>query len=455
MTSAAAEPAQSTFRARFGWALFDWAFQPFFALSAFVFAPYFASTLVGNAAEGQALWGYMLGAVGLVVALFSPLLGAMADAVGLRKPWALGFSAITVVGAVCLWLAAPEALPILAVLFIFGVANVGAEFAAVFNNAMLPSLASGRAIGRLSGIGWGMGYAGGLVALLFVLLVLVLPEAPLFGIDPSQKPAERFVGPFSAVWLVVFLIPFVVWTPDGQRSGVSVRGAVASSISRLAKTIGLARRLKNVARFLGARMLYQDGLTALLSFAGIYGAGVFGWETTTLGIFAIILIVVAVPGTVLGGFLDERFGSKRTIVFAVMGLIAGSLGALSVGPAHILFFVPVDGAESAPLTSAAELTFLAFGCLIGACVGPAQASSRTLMAHLAPREAVTEFFGLYAFSGKATAFVAPLFIALVTDATGTQRAGIAVLVVFLVLGLCLLFTVREEQADLTSGAGTG
>ncbi|XWN28871.1 MAG: MFS transporter [Devosia sp.] len=436
-------------RGRFGWVMFDWANQPFFALGTFIFAPYFATGFVGDAARGQELWGYMLGAAGLTVAFLSPFLGAAADAVGRRKAWIFVFTIPTVVGSLVIWLAAPgETHLLVPILIAYAMALVSAEFATVFNNAMLPSLARDDAMGRLSGIGWAMGYAGGLIALIFILLTAVLPDAPLFGLDPAAREADRIVGPFAAVWLVVFLIPFFLWTPDVPHTGRSFRQGVGEGVARLRATVAKVRRYKNIVRFLVARMLYQDGLTAILSFGGIYGAGVFDWDITTLGLFAIILIAVSVPGCLIGGVIDDRLGAKTTVLMAVTGLIIGTLGVLSVGPDTVFFVVPVDpvAADGGPFASAGEQVFLAFGVIIGFCVGPGQAASRTLMARLAPAGMVTEFFGLYAFAGKATAFLAPILIATVTAYYAAQRPGLAVVLVLLVAGLLLLIGVREERA---------
>ncbi|MEM6762286.1 MAG: MFS transporter, partial [Pseudomonadota bacterium] len=382
-------------KARAGWAIFDWAHQPFFTLSAFIFAPYFASTLVGNTVQGQALWGYMLGITGLIIATTSPFLGAIADCIGVRKPWIFAFSVVVAVCAALLWWAAPETNDaVLFALVMFGIATVAAEYAVVFNNAMLPSLVSEKDMGRLSGIAWGLGYAGGMVVLIFMLFALVLPAEPLFGLDAQSHEPERLYGPISAVWLAVFMVPFLLWTPDAPRTDASLRAAAREGVIRVWDTIAHARKLKNLGRFLISRMLYQDGRTAILSFAGLYGAGVFGWHITTLGLFAIILNVIAVPGTVLGGFVDERIGPKPTIILAVAGLMVGTLGVLSIDPNHVLFVidVPPRAEGAAPLTSVAELTFLGFSAIVGLCVGPAQSSSRTFMARLAPRDMTTEFF---------------------------------------------------------------
>jgi UMF1 family MFS transporter len=196
-------------------------------------------------------------------------------------------------------------------------------------------------------------------------------------------------------------------------------------------------------------MTYYDGLSAIFAFGGIYAAGTFGWEIQTLGVFGIILSVFAAVGAFLGGWMDDRVGSKRTILIAVAGLVAGTVASVSITADTVLFVIdvapPVPGA--APFSSTAEQVYLLAGILIGISGGPAQAASRTLMARLAPPSMITEFFGLYALSGKATSFIAPFAIALATSAAASQRAGLYVIVGFLAAGFLLLLPVREEQAQ--------
>lgn len=437
--------AGAAFPARAGWALFDFAHQPFLTLGTFVIAPYVATRLAADAAEGQALWGLMLGISGIVVAVLSPILGAAADASGRRKSAALATSAVTAAGAAALWFAVPGTPGALVLALVaFGVATVGSEFAAVFNNAMLPRIGGAR-MGRLSGIAWGLGYLGGLLALLLVLAGFVLPATPLLGLDRAAGETARIAGPLAAVWLVVFLIPFWVATPDAPAPEPARRGALREALARLAATVRSARRLGNVVRFLLARMLYQDGLSALLAFSGIYAASRFGWPADTVGLFAVVLLAVSVPGSLLGGVVDDRLGPRLTVVLSLLLLIAGAAGILAVAPDRIGFIAvapPVPGGP--PFAAAAELAFLGFGVLVGLAVGPVQAASRTLLARLAPAGMTAEFFGLYALSGKATAFLGPLLIAAVTAATGDERAGLLVVLAFLLAGLGLLLTVSER-----------
>lgn len=431
-------------RALVGWALFDWANQPYFTLiTTFIFAPYFAITVIGDAVEGQTLWAYAQLAAGLIIAITAPIVGAISDVQGPRKPWIAVCTVAAMAAMAALWGAEPgatgSALPILIAVV---VAAVGVELSTVFNNAMLPRLAPASRIGRLSGFGWGLGYAGGLITL---LIVVFLFEQPWLGLDLEGHEPARLTGPLSAVWLGVFILPLFFLTPDSPRSGQKLGPAISCGLQALVRTVREAAGHKNILTFLIARMLYIDGLSAIFAFGGIYAAGVFGWETRTLGLYGIVLIVFSMLGAFLGGRLDDRIGSKRTVILGLFGLLVGTVGILSVSADKVLFVFDVAAPAPAGALFAApsEQVMLAFSVILGFCGGPVQAASRTLLARLAPQDKTAEFFGLYALSGKATAFAAPLAVGITTAAFQSQRAGLAVVVVFLIAGLALFWRVRE------------
>jgi len=443
---------------QFGWAFFDWANQPYFTLiTTFIFAPYFASGFIGDPVQGQVLWGYTQSIAGLGIAIASPLLGAVADQTGARKPWLVFFSIIFVIGSALLWNAVPGAPDGPAFVMAAVVcAALGMEFALVFYNAMLPTLVPEKRMGVLSGFGWGIGYVGGLSALFFVLMFLVadvesgvtmIGIEPLFGLDPALREADRFTGPLAALWYTLFSLPIFLLTPDAPRTPIKAGAAISAGLAQLRATVAKLGSYKNIGLFLVARMTYYDGLSAIFAFGGIYAAGTFGWEISTLALFGIVLSIFAAIGAFLGGWMDDRFGSKRTILVAVAGLVVGTLASVSITADTIFFFVavppPVPGAG--PFMSTGEQVYMLAGVLIGISGGPAQAASRTFMARLAPKDMMTEFFGLYALSGKATSFIAPFVIALATSAANSQRAGLFVVVVFLLVGFCLLLPVKEER----------
>jgi UMF1 family MFS transporter len=454
----AAKPAEPTGkRALFGWVLFDWATQPFYTLVVtFLFAPYFVNGFMDDPARGAALWAYATGIAELIAAAFAPVLGAVADAGQRRKPWIAFFSVLLVAGMCGLWLAAPgrtELVPV--VLIAFGLTVIGAELATVFTNAMMTSLVSGKRLGTLSGLGWATGYVGGLVSLALVAGLLVadpttgktlLGLPPIIPLDPATREGDRLVGPLSALWYLVFVLPLFLFTPDHSAAPLQAR-AVTAGLAQLVRSVkDLVRHHGQVALFLLARMLYADGLGAVFAFGGIYAATVFGWGATELGLFGIVLTIAGTIGAVLGGLLDDHRGSKTVIAFTLLLFIAASIGVLSVDQSHILFVLPVAPKlpGSAPFSSVGEQVYLAFAVLIGLASGPIQASSRTLLARMCPPGKTTEFFGFFSFSGKITAFAAPLAIGAVTHATGSQRLGIGTSLVFLIAGLLLLLRVKAK-----------
>lgn len=469
------EPAP--LRARISWVMFDWSAQPFYTLIlTFLFAPYFANVVVGDSATatgvagaagscgeaqkalGQALWGYAAAAAGVLIAIGSPFLGALADGSGRRKPWIALFSVLLVASLSSLWIAEPGAgtATIALVLLGFVVATASAEFATVFTNAMMPSLVPHDQMGRLSGAGYAVGYAGGLVSLAVMAgLVVADPETgkTLLGYDPiisfgsGAHEGDRLVGPFAAVWFLLFMIPFFLFVPDRKIEDQVRAGAKRSALSELWGTIKSLPSHRDMLYFLLARMIYADGLSAIFAFGGIYGASVFGWGATELGIFGIILSLTGILGAVIGGVFDDRSGSKSVILGGLILLIIGAVGILSVDKSNVLFSIAVEPKPegAAPFSSIGERVFLAFAMLVGIVAAPVQAASRTLLARLAPPEKMTQYFGLFAFSGKVTAFLAPFAVATVTALTCSQRWGMAAILGFLVLGMLLMLPVRERR----------
>jgi UMF1 family MFS transporter len=469
---------------QYSWALFDWANQPFFTLvTTFIFGPYFANELVAASelarlkaefpaasaadiarftaqadAAGQAAWAFTQSASGAAIAILSPLLGSMADAAGRRKPYILIFQALVALGCIGLWWAIPGRPDLLLMISLAVIiATIGAEFSIVFNNSLLPNIVRPERIGWLSGFGWGMGYVGGLLALFVVLavrnpgMVGLAPSGspPLFGLDAETKEIERLIGPASALWLAIFVLPMFFFTPDTKPTGLRGWTAARTGVVRLWGTVRKLRHYRNPALFLLAYMIYNDGLAAIIFMGGVYAKAAFGWSLVQLGVFGIVVTIFAAAGAFVGGALDDRFGSKRTVQVAIAGVTVATIGILSVTATSILFGVsaaPLDPARSM-FASVQELTFMGFGILLGICMGPMQAASRTMMGRLSPPEMSGEFYGLFALSGRATTFLCPLLIGLVTAATGGQREGLLVVLAFLVVGFVLLWGVREERAE--------
>ncbi|MDA8747659.1 MFS transporter [Litoreibacter sp.] len=449
-----------------GWMMFDWASQPYNTLLlTFIFGPYFAEILsdrlMGEGLEpeaakarAQAVWGWGLAFAGALIAIMAPILGAMADSTGRRLPYIWSFSVLYVIGASGLWFADPANFSVTLVLgfFIFGL--IGMEFATIFTNAMLPDLGPSDEIGRLSGSGWAIGYCGGLLALILTLCFLaengsgktLIGWAPAFGLDAAMREGTRSVGPFMAVWYVVFMIPFVLWVKETPSTRVVPKEAVGRAIGDLGRTLKRLPKSPSLTAYLGSSMLYRDALNGMYTFGGIYAGGVLGWSVVDVGVFGILAVIFGAIFAFFGGRADSRYGPKPVIVVSILALIAAAIGIVSIAPSS-LFGIPVSEANIFASFSAADLGFYLCGCVVGAAGGTVQAASRTMLVRQANPDRMTEAFGLYALAGKATAFLAPALIALVTTVSDSQRIGVTPVIGLFLIGLILLIWVKPEGED--------
>jgi MFS transporter, UMF1 family len=447
----------ATKRGIISWMFYDWAAQPFFTVVlTFIFGPYFVSRLVADPVMGQAAWGYTVTISGFIIALLSPVLGAIADASGARKKWIAGFALVQITALSLLWFAAPGAalwLPMLCVIL----ATIAAEFAVVFNDSMMPRLVGKADVGRISNTAWGLGYAGGLVALFIVLLLLagspstgktLIGLTPLFGLDPALGEDARITGPLAAVWYFIFIIPMFLFTPD-TTSGMSLSRAVKIGMHELAGTLKELKQRSAMVKFLVARMLYQDGVNGLLALGGVFAAGMFGWKTVEMGIYGILLLLVAILGCYFAGKIDTRIGSKKVVSISLVCLIIATLGIVSTGPGYTLFgLLSLSLLDTGGLFgTAAEKSYIVFGLLIGLVFGPAQASSRAYLARSVSLEEAGRFFGLYALSGRATSFLAPMAVASLTLVTDSARIGMCALIIFLVVGFLILLAAPYPASN--------
>jgi UMF1 family MFS transporter len=432
-----------------GWMLFDWAAQPFFTvIITFIFGPYFVARLTDDPVHGQAMWGYTLTISGIVIAVLSPILGSIADQTGARKPWIAFFAVIKIVSLALLWFAVPGSSLIYPFIFII-LASIAAEFSIVFNDSMMPRLVGAAQIGRISNMAWGLGYLGGMIVLIAVVTLLAAsPESgktllgldPLFGLDPATGDDARITGPISAVWYLIFILPMFLFTPDAHKAAMPAATAVRRGVAELKHTIGELKQRSGILRFLIARMIFQDGVNGLLALGGTFAASMFAWQTVELGVYGIILNVVAIGGCLYASRLDAKLGSKVIVTASLICLTIATLGIVSTGPGYTLFgLLPLSMTDSGGLFgTAAEKAYIVFGLLVGIAFGPVQASSRSYMARSVSPDEAGRYFGIYALSGRATTFLAPASVATVTLMTGSARIGMMALVVFLAVGLLIL-----------------
>lgn len=417
------KPAAGSTRALVAWALWDCATSPFAAIVVtFVFPAYFARGVIGDEVRGTELWGWTMALSGLALAVLAPVCGAIADEGGPRKPWILATSGAAALATAGLWFVTPVPETALLGLALVLLANTALELGAVFYNALLPDLAPPERIGLWSGRAWAVGYGSGLLALVLVLFVFVLPAEPPFGLDRETAEPVRIAGPVTASALLLFTLPMAFLVPDRPRVEAPLARILRAARDRLAGTLGLLRAHPSIARVLLARLLYNDGLNTLFTFGGLYAAGSFGMDVHEVMLFGIALNLTAGLGAWLLAPLDDRLGSKRTILLALCGLLGFGLVALLV---------------------TSKTAFWIVGAALGLFVGPAQAASRSLLARLAPEDARAELFGLYALTGRITAALGPWAVATVTGLFASQRIGMTVILLLFASGLLLLLGVRE------------
>ncbi|MGD9917119.1 MAG: MFS transporter [Paenirhodobacter sp.] len=431
-----------------GWWFFDWASQPYNTLLiTFIFAP-FMEDLLGSGTTAQTVWGYGVGLAGIVIALASPFLGAIADRSGRRMPFIWLFSLMYVLGAWGLWYAEPGNFNLILIMTSFAIGMIGMEFATTFTNAMLPDLAPREQIGKVSGSGWAFGYVGGMLCLIIMLTLLqVNPKTghtlvglpPMFSLDPATREDTRVVGPLTAVWYAVFMIPFFLWVREPRHPGaISVPRAAREAWPELRATLkGLPKR-RSLFAFLIASMLYRDALNGIYTFGGLYAKGVLDWSIMQIGIFGILGTITGALFAWLGGKADDRFGPMAVIVFNLILLTAVVVGVVFIHRDGVF------GIAVGPESHLPDIAFYVMGGLIGAGGGALQSASRTMMVRQADPEKITEHFGLYALTGKATAFIAPIAIGVMTQISSDQSIGITPIIVLFVIGLVLLGFVRSK-----------
>ena len=404
----------------FSWCCYDFANSSFTTLVVtFIYSSYFASEIAPDEDTGMAFWGYAVAVSALIIAFLSPCLGALADRGAYRKPFLLAATGLAVAGSVALYF--PVEGEVFAALAWFVVANVAFELGGVFYNAYLPEIASADRIGRISGYGWGFGYVGGLLCMVVAMVALVSPDTPWFGFSRDGMENVRATNLLVAGWFLIFSVPIFLWVRDPAEGAGGIH--IGQAFADLKATAQKIRQYRQIIRFLLARLVFNDGLVTVFAFAGIYASGTFYFSQSDIIVFGIVINVAAGLGAWVGGIMDDRRGGKSTIMV--------SLAALSVATL-IAVFAPTR----------AWLWVAGIG--IGIFAGPNQSASRSLMGRFVPERHQSESFGFFAFSGKATAFLGPLLLGILSEAYG-QRVGVSVVVLFFLAGGALLWTVDEKE----------
>ena len=443
-----------------GWMMFDWATQPFFTLGlTFIFGPYFAvvaaEAFLNNgmdkdtaAASAQTIWSWGQAVSGIFVAIIGILAGAYADSTGQRMPWIWAASIVFVICTWLLWYMVPDGSAMWSSLIIFSIAFVAAEFAAVFTNAILPSLGPRQEFGKISGNGMALGYIGGILSL-FIMLFFFFDDGgktfiglqPGFGfLDSESREGTRAVGPLISIWFIVFMVPFFMWVKEGKAP--NRQGGFSQSMTELKLSLQGMLKRPSLFSFMGAQMFYRDALNGLYAFGGVYAALVLGWGLTQLGVFGIIGGISAAVVTWISGKYDRKLGPRPVIYFHIWVIIIVSL--CIIGMSRTSFYgIALPEGSNLP-----DVIFYICGAAIGGSGGGIYAASRSMMVRHTNKARPTEAFGLFALAGKATAFLAPLLIGLFTYWLNDARLGFSPVVGLFILGMLLLRWVNPE-GDVT------
>ncbi len=409
----------------FGWVMYDFANSAYTTLVVtFIYGTYFVSAIAPDKIYGTALWSRGVTITALVVAFLSPILGAVADQGRLRKQFLFLTTLAAVAGTLMLYSVMPG--QVYQALVWFVLSNVAFELGMVFYNAFLPDVSTPETIGRISGVGWGVGYIGGLAAMFIAMAGFISPEVPWFGLSKEAGANIRATNILVAVWFALFSIPLflLVKSRPAPSTKAGTGDLVRAGVQDLKTTFKEIRKYGEIVKLLVARMIYNDGIVTIFAFGGIYAAGTFGFTFQEIMIFGIVLNVAAGAGALIMGIFDDKLGGKKTIQISNLVLALAALLAV-VAPGKTLFWVA--------------------GILVGFFAGPNQSASRSLMGRFVPREKENQFFGFFAFSGKLTAFFGPLFLGILTQAFDSQRAGISVVVVFFIVGGLILSRVDEQK----------
>ena len=400
------------------WCLFDWAGNSIPTLViTFIFSTYFTTQIAPNKIDGTAYWGWTISISAIIIAFIAPVLGSIVDQCSSQKRWLFALVLITAISSALLYFIVPSTHLVSIALLLVVITNIAYECSMALYNAMLPLLVPHHQLGRLSGWGWACGYAGGLISLALSLWI-IKGAAHSVSFEPL-----RWSMVLAGCWFFVFSLPLFFFCKQTQRKteGSPTYGAAWSALLGQLKVIAHQKR---TLWFLISRLFYMDALNTIFAFGGIYAAGTFGFSFSDILLFGILLNITAGIGAALFAFLDDRWGALNVVRVSVLAVLSCVIVLLII---H------------------STLLFWIFAAILGVFVGPMQASSRTFMAQLVPLERSNTYFGLYAFSGKITAFVGPFLVGSLTVAFQSQRIGMTSTIVFFVIGLLILLCLPKAN----------
>ena len=404
----------------FNFALYDFANSAFTTIIiTFIFSTYFAKEIAPNPILGQSYWGWTIGIMGVIVAIIGPLLGSFADKKNYTEFFIKIFTIICISLTCLLWFSKPSEKYLLYTLLIVGLANIFYELSLIFYNSTLKKISESENLGKSSGFSFALGYIGGIIVLIICIKIFIDNNTLPFGLSNENSENVRVTSIFVALWYLIFSIPFLFNLKKINNYKIQ---KTTNDIKNF-KEIIWDKGLNNIGKFLLARMLYADGLNAIIVMGGIFAVGVFKLEIKDLLVLSVLMNVTAFIGAIIGGYANDRFSSKSVIIFSLIGLILSS---------SIILFLK------------SKIIFLVFASINGFFIGPVQSASRVFMTKSIDENNQASGFGLFALSGKLTSFIGPLLVSTITYISNSQKIGFSSAIVLLLIGLLILLKVKKN-----------
>ena len=401
-------------------ALYDFANSAFTTIViTFIFSTYFAKQIAPNPILGQSYWGWAIGVTGILVAIIGPILGSIADKKNYTEFFIKLFTIICISLTALLWFSKPSEKYLLFTLIIVASANFFYELSLIFYNSILKRISKTSDLGKSSGFSFALGYIGGILILIICIKIFIDNDVLPFGLSKENSENIRATSIVVAVWYLIFSIPFLF----SLKKKINNKIELSSDNIKKIKDLIWNNGLNNLGKFLIARMLYADGLNAIIVMGGIFAVGVFNLEIKDLLILSILMNVTAFIGAIVGGYANDKFSSKSVIIFSLLGLIISS---------SIILFVK------------SQLFFLIFAAINGFFIGPIQSASRVFITKSIDENNQASGFGLFALSGKLTSFIGPLLVSTITYISSSQRIGFSSAIILLLIGLLILLKVKKN-----------
>ena len=404
----------------FNFALYDFANSAFTTIIiTFIFATYFAKQIAPNPVLGQSYWGWTIGFTGLLVALIGPLIGSFADKKNCTEFFIKLFTIICIILTSFLWFSKPSEKYLLYTLIIVALANFFYELSLIFYNSILKRISNYNNLGKSSGFSFALGYIGGILILIVCIKIFIDNDVLPFGLSKENSENIRATSIVVALWYLFFSIPFLF----SLKKKIKNKIEKSSNNIKKIKNLFWDKGLNNLGKFLLARMLYADGLNAIIIMGGIFAVGVFNLEIKDLLVLSVLMNITAFIGAIIGGYANDKFSSKSVIIFSLLGLIFSSA---------IILFIKT------------KIFFLIFASINGFFIGPIQSASRVFITKSIDKNNQASGFGLFALSGKLTSFIGPLLVSTLTYISNSQRIGFSAAIILLLIGLLVLLKVKKN-----------